>query len=315
MLSLVVLSSGQASRLRPWSDTGTKALLPTCEGSLLARLAQQFPVVADDVHVLCRVPPRGSEAHLRELVRDAVPGARVGLVDQGGEDAWVSVYGLVRELGNEGSVVLVNGDLILDNRWVDTCTHAERAGGVTLCASDTRGRGYPFHVAEGPGVSGRFAYSPRRTSRTVGAIGLSVLARGALSDFDPARAVGENPWFRAVLPFLETRERVLASVRAWEWEDVGSWPDLYRWELRRHAGVPGRSCCAGRVGERTRLHRSVVMVGASVGSGCHLDEVMVLPGGRVQDGEELRRCGHPGRSRDLRAGGLSSPSLQQGACA
>lgn len=284
---LVVLSSGAASRLRPWSDTHTKTLLPTCDGPLLARLVNALGHDAESVSVVSQVPPASSSAMLRRAIADIAPGASLHVVGAQGRDPWIEVYALLRSLGATASVVLVNGDLVLDPAWAKIAQDAVTTGRTTLCAQHPDGHGHRFGVTR----TGRqaYAYTSYAAEVDVEAIGLSVLAPAVLAEVDPNRAVGANPWFDVVLPRLADAGPVDVAVRDHVWADLGSWPALLRWEAARHSGEPGRGCRAGEVGAGTALLGSVVMAGGRVGAGCRLEDVVVLPGGVVDDGVSLRR--------------------------
>lgn len=282
---LVVLSSGSATRLHPWSDVHTKTLLPTCDGPLLARLVDVLGGDAQSTTVVSRVPRASTPEALRKEVTAAVPGAGVHLVGTTEHDPWSEVYALLRSLGSSAPVVLVNGDLVLARSWGRVVTDALARGGVVMCAQEPDGRGHRFSAAH---RDDRLVYVAERGvpgSVDVEAIGLSVLGVGALAAVDPATATGTNPWFDVILPELARRGTVEVVRSDHGWDDLGSWPAFLRWEAARH-GPTG--CRAGQVGPGTALPGSVVMGGARVGTACTLEDVVVLPGAVVPSGAALR---------------------------
>lgn len=276
-LQVLALSAGYATRLAPWSFAHVKTLLPTCEGTLLERLLSPLAALDPAVHVACRVPPRSTAEAVTAAVHEIAPSAGVLLVDQ---DPWVPIYEYARRLNAGSPLLIINGDLILDAHWYQVIVTAlEQSSGITLCASAGSGQGRAFFVD--PVADTTYSVTPTDNLRY--AIGASILAPGSLDLLDPARALGDDPWFHLILPELSKQVEVRAAVGRRPWTDVGSWPGLLRFEQDLH----GASCISGKVSADAAVRRSIVMQDAVIEAGAVVEDSIVLPFAKVAVGERV----------------------------
>jgi NDP-sugar pyrophosphorylase family protein len=232
------------------------------------------------VHVACRVPPLSSVDDVTAAVHEVVPGAGVLLVDR---DPWVPIYEYAQRLNADGPLLIINGDLVLDADWYRVIGEAlDQSSGITLCAAAEPGQGREFCVDP----LAKTSYSAAPTGELRYAIGASLLAVGSLALLDPARALGDDPWFHLILPELSKHLEVRAAVSRARWTDVGSWSGLLQLEQERHGG----SCIGGAVDADATIRRSVVMRDASVAPGAIVEDSVVLPFAKVAAGERVHGC-------------------------
>ena len=216
----VILAGGKGSRLRPYTVTIPKPLVPIGDVPILEVLIRQLHHQGFDRITV-------SVGHLASLIRAFCGnGERWGVpIDYLFEEralGTIGCLGMLPDLGPEDRVLVVNGDTLTDLDMAAVHAAHDLGDAITLCASQ-RAVEVEFGVLEvDEGYLTSYTEKPTLTYRV--SMGINVLSGWAVARYVPADEPLDAP--QLVARLLAAGERVRVVDTEAYWLDLGRMGDL-----------------------------------------------------------------------------------------
>lgn len=217
----VILAGGKGSRLRPFTTTVPKPLVPIGDLPILEILIRQLK--HQGFHRITL-----SVGHLAALIRAFCGNGeqwRVSLdyVYEEHPLGTIGCLGLIEDLERDDRVLVVNGDTLTDLDMAEVYTAHDGADAITICANrrsvevdfgvlDIDDRGYLAAYTEKPTLSYRVS------------MGINIVSSWAVAKHVPTGERLDLP--DLVRRMLETGDRVRVRETAAYWLDLGRMSDL-----------------------------------------------------------------------------------------
>jgi len=284
-LQVLVLAAGLGTRLRPLTERMPKPLVPLVDASVLAHQVRLARTLGD-------VPIHVNAHYLAEQIEAAAPSLGLAKV-------WVEhpeILGTGGPLsrmwasGERGELLVLNGDCY-SHFDLGAFVAKARASGAD-CALLARsfpqvdtlridGQGYLC------GIAGRFGAAEANHSATF--TGTAWYGPSAWGDIQAGEKDIRDFWRRR----LEMRNApaVIVAGSDTAWIDMGEPAGLLDAALCRLNELGLRNWCedGSAIDPESDWKQVVVHVGAHVGAGAHLRQVLLLPGAQVLPGEVVER--------------------------
>ena len=238
----VVLAGGKGTRLKPFTVTIPKPLLPLDDVPILEVVIRQLVAAGFDRIVL-------SLGHMHHLFSACLgDGGRFGAtIEYAIEDEPLGTAGPLRLLQRcEDDFLVMNGDLLttIDYRGLLELHRREEASGTI--AVHEREVQIDYGVVEVSADGSLSAYLEKPTLPYLVSMGINVLSRGALELIPPGRRFDMPD---LMLALRDAGRKVLCHKTDCYWQDIGRFDDFQRanedFTTKREQFLPSRSTRSG----------------------------------------------------------------------
>jgi len=320
----MVLAAGRGVRLRPYTDTIPKPLLPFCDVPIIELAIRRLVDLGIESIVL-------NAFHHADQVKEFAEGFAFQLKEEEGFRGEIHVSRETELLGTGGAIaaarrffdgsrlLVVNSDVLYDFDMRELFRfHEEHRGGATVLLNE--GEEFPNLRSTLTDSGGRVLEIGREGGRTDAKVfsGIYVLEPRCYRALPAAVCSVVDALLR---PAVAQRQGVFGLARSFPWHDLGTW-ERYHWASMAalagelDAGVeracPGTYCDEGYIGPEVTIGNGVVVESSVL---CHgsvvqadvIDSVL-LPGARVLVPTESSVVGPRGVLYAWRPFGPSFPS-------
>ena len=271
-MDAVIMAAGRGTRMRPLTDRRPKPLLPVGGTTLLERLLGQCHGLVDRIVLV--VGYRGNAIKAR--IGDQYRGTPVAYAEQ--SERLGTGHALARaEPLVEGSVVVLNGDVVIDRTVLERLTEEDGHAMAVTRVENPSNYGV-VETRDGAVADLHEKPSDPPTSRVnIGLYAFEPSVFGAIDRIEES-ARGEYELTDAITELVADGERVTAVPYDGTWLDVGR-----PWELLEANAVvleKRERSVEGTVEADAHLHGTVVVAeGARVRSGAYIEGPAVIGAG------------------------------------
>jgi dTDP-glucose pyrophosphorylase len=292
----VILAAGKGTRIRPFSHTFPKPLLPVLDKPLMVwQIESMRAMGVKDITIVI-----GHLGH--EIVTSLGDGSKLGVrLSYVEQESMLGIAHAVAQLERhvDRPFLLFLGDIFFETTNLHSMLDMFRRDGVSGVLAvkpepDPEALRRNFTVAVGEdGFVSRVVEKPRHPSTNLKGCGLYLFDTTV---FDAIRRTprtalrDEYELTDAIQIFIENGYKLLPAPVVERDLNLSLPADLL--DLNLHVmtsrGLDGWTAPGALVGDGARLERCVIMDGAEVAAGAHLIECLALPGARVPRGEHRR---------------------------
>lgn len=213
-MQAIILAGGKGTRLKPFTTTIPKPLMPLSETPIIEVLIRQLKRDGfKDIVVAVN--------HLKELVRSFLgDGRKWGVkISYSVEDKFLGTAGALRIIkSHDENFVVVNGDTLTTIDFRDIYNFHVKMRAIATISTCVRNMNVDFGVVEKDGKNILLKFTEKPTYPFEVSMGVNVFNKKALSFIGRARHMGLN---ELVLELKRAGERVVVYPFRGRWLDIG----------------------------------------------------------------------------------------------